>query len=69
MRTPSSSFLDYSSSWYLVYSEGGSVAVVHVDDMVQLLGSGLVRLAIRVSFEEGAYIERARARICPRAVE
>ena len=61
MSTPSGSLLDYSSSWYLVYTEGGSAAVVHVDDMVQILGSGLVRLAIRVSFEEGVYFERARA--------
>lgn len=61
MSIHSSSLLDYSSSWYLVYTEGGSAAVVHVDDMVQMLGSGLVRLAIRVSFEEGVYFERARA--------
>lgn len=68
MRTPSSSLLDYSSSWYLVYFESGSAAVVHVDDIVQILGSGLVRLAIRVSFEEGAYFERTRTRICPRTI-
>jgi hypothetical protein len=57
---PSNTPLGYSSSWYLVYTEGGSAAVVHVDDMVQILGSGLVRLAIRVSFEEGVCFERAR---------
>jgi hypothetical protein len=49
------------SSWYVVYTESGSVAVVHVEDMVQLIGSGLVCLARRVSFEEGACFERLRA--------
>jgi hypothetical protein len=69
MSMPSNTPLGYSSSWYLVYTEGGSAAVVHVDDMVQILGSGLVRLAIRVSFEEGVCFERARVAICPRTIE
>ena len=49
------------SSWYVVYAESGSVAVVHVEDMVQVIGSGLVCFARRVSFEEGADFERSRA--------
>ena len=37
------------------------MAVVHVEDLVQVIGAGLVRFAMRVSFEEGASLERSRA--------
>ena len=61
MSLTSNEPLDSRSSWYVVYSESGSAAVVHVDDMVQILGLGLVRYAMRVSFEEGVDFERVRA--------
>lgn len=61
MCMPSNNPLGRRSSWYVVYTESGSAAVVHVDDMVQILADGLVRFAMRVSFEEGVDFERVRA--------
>ena len=49
------------SAWYVVYSAGGAVAVVHADDLVEILGTGLVCFAMRVTFEQGVDFERCRA--------
>ena len=61
MSMPSTTPFGRRSSLYVDYTEGGSAAVVHVDDMVQILGTGLVHFAMRVSFNEGVDFERARA--------
>jgi len=58
---PSAERLNSPSSWYVVCTEGGSVAVVHFEDLEYVLEAGLVIFAMRVSFEEGACFERSRA--------
>lgn len=45
------------------------MAVVHSDDLVGLLDSGLLYLAVKVTYEDGVLFEKSRAALCPRAVE
>ena len=58
---PSAERLNSPSSWYVVCTEGGSVAVVHFEDLEYIFGAGLVSFAMRVSFEEGACCESSQA--------
>jgi hypothetical protein len=58
-----------NSVWYIVTSTGGSMAVIHSDDLAELLDSGLIYLAVKVPYEDGVCFEKSRAAICPRTVE
>ncbi len=50
-----------NSVWYIVTSACGSMAVIHSDDLAELLDSGLIYLAVKVPYEDGVHFEKSRA--------
>jgi hypothetical protein len=59
MRT---SALNFKDDWYLVTSVSGEVAVVPADDLLDLITSGIVFSALRISCALGRSFEENRAR-------